>query len=541
MKLSLAVRALVHSATCVLLCACGPAGGTPAAVPQETATTMPWPAETVSYSEVRQASGPGRWYPADPQKLAVMVDTYLAQADVGGGPAHPEGEPIALLVPHAGYIYSGGVAARAYRQLEGVDYDLIVIIGDTHSGNGSVPISVYAAGVFETPLGLVPIDEEVAQALVAADERIEFDREAFTDEHPVENQLPFLQRIYDHFKMVPIVIRDPSLRNIEVLSEALVKALAGKHPLIIGSSDMSHYPTYEDALRVDQATLSALQTLQPEQFMAAMMKSVGQGIPQLVTCLCSQGAVLTTMTVARELGANQATVLGYANSGDSPFGDRSQVVGYGAVMLWHAEGAYEPQPVTFPEPPEPPSEPVPLDSDEQETLLSLARQTISQFLETGTVPPASVTDPNLFQQRGAFVTLEKKGQLRGCIGRLVSQSPLYLTVQYSAISAAVNDARFRPVTPDELDEIEIEISVLSPIRPIGDVDEIEVGRHGLIIVKGERQGVLLPQVAAEEGWDREEYLRQVCLKAGLPEDAWREGAYLFVFTVEVFGEKAADR
>ena len=134
------------------------------------------------------------------------------------------------------------------------------------------------------------------------------------------------------------------------------------------------------------------------------------------------------------------------------------------------------------------------------------------------------------------MTLKRQGELRGCIGHLVPARPLYLTVQNVAISAAIADRRFTPVTREELQDIRIEISVLSPIEPIADVSQIEVGRHGLIIVKGQSQGVLLPQVATEQNWDRNEFLRQICLKAGLPEDAWQEGAQLYVFTAEVFGE-----
>jgi AmmeMemoRadiSam system protein A len=204
-------------------------------------------------------------------------------------------------------------------------------------------------------------------------------------------------------------------------------------------------------------------------------------------------------------------------------------------MFWRGEGNLAS--FTISAPPSPPQEPVPLSSEEREELLVIARQTLTQFLETGAIPHIEVSEPNLFQERGAFVTLKKQGELRGCIGNLVPQRPLYLTVQNVAISAAINDPRFSLVTRKELKDISIEISVLSPIEPIADVSEIEVGRHGLIIVKGQNQGVFLPQVATEQNWDRDELLRQICLKAGLPEDAWQDGAQFYVFTAEVFGEE----
>ncbi|MEA3459713.1 MAG: AmmeMemoRadiSam system protein A, partial [Chloroflexota bacterium] len=334
-------------------------------------------------------------------------------------------------------------------------------------------------------------------------------------------------------RIVPIVFREPSLENARVLSDALVKALAGKKALIVASTDLSHYPPYDEALKVDAATLAAIESMDPQRLLDTADEYMRKGIPNLVTCFCSRGAVLTAMLTAPKLGASQVTVLKYANSGDTPFGDRRQVVGYGAMMFWRGEGSSS----SFAMPAlESPSELAPLNPDERERLLDIARRTITQFLETDTVPTLTITEPGLLQQRGAFVTLKKHGQLRGCIGRLIADGPLYLTVQKMAIEAAVADPRFPPVTPDELPDIEIEISVLSPLEPVKDVSQIEVGKHGLLIVKGRNQGVLLPQVATEQGWDREEFLRGVCRKAELAEDAWKE-VDLYIFTAEVFGEK----
>jgi len=478
---------------------------------------------------VHRCSGAGQWFPADPDELAKMVDAFLAQVE------RVEGEPIAIIVPHAGYAFSGQVAAYAYKQVEGVDYEVIVTIGDTHSGMGSNEIAVYPTGAFETPLGSVPVDGEVAQAIVAADERIAFDPEAFDYEHPIENQLPFLQRVCKGFKIVPIVFREPSLENAQVLSDALIKALAGKKALIVASTDLSHYPPYEDALEVDAATLAAIEAMDPQRLLDTADEYMAKGIPNLVTCFCSRGAALTAMLTAPKLGANQVTVLKYANSGDTPFGGRDQVVGYGAVMFW--KGASGGSRFIMPSAPSPPEGFTSLTREEQDKLLLIARRTIAQFLESGTVPQFEVAEPGLLQQRQVFVTLEKGGQLRGCIGRMTADMPLHLAVQYAAIAAAVNDPRFPSVTSGELEGIEIEISVLSsPMEEVGNINQIEVGRHGLIVAKGDASGLLLPQVATEWGWDREEFLRQTCLKAGLPEDAWQKGAKVYAFTAEVFGE-----
>jgi AmmeMemoRadiSam system protein A len=258
-------------------------------------------------------------------------------------------------------------------------------------------------------------------------------------------------------------------------------------------------------------------------------------VPNLATCACGEGPVLVAMMTAKKLGANHATVLKYANSGDTPFGDRDQVVGYAAVVFWRGEGnapafvAPTPAPV--------PAGSVPLTEEDRQTLLRLARQTLAQFLADETVPWHVPTSPGLLQERGIFVTLTRHGQLRGCRGNLVGGKPLYLGVQQMSIASALEDPRFPPVAQDELDELQIEISVLGPLESVADMDGIQVGVHGLVIVKGDKQGVLLPQVPVQEGWDRAGFLEGLCRKAELPAGCWRQGAQLYSFTAEVFGEE----
>lgn len=479
--------------------------------PAATATPSP-PTAPVEPSVVRPPAVAGTFYPQDAGQLAAMVDSFLEAAD------GTDGEPVALIVPHAGYIYSGWVAAYAFKQLEGTKYDTIVIIGPSHYA-AFEEISVYAEGAFQTPLGYVPIDEEVANALIDADEKIVFQPSVHGPEHSIEVQLPFVQRIYEDFKIVPIIIGQPTEENVEILAEALVQVLGDRKALIIASSDMSHYPEYDDAVRVDNATLAAIETMNPEIVWAKLVANMTNGVVGLSTCLCGEGPVMAVIKAAPRLGANQITILQYANSADSPFveADKSRVVGYGAVMFWH----YEPPAV---------------DTAEKDRLLTLARQSIAQYLEQGTVPEFSDPEPDLLRKSGAFVTLEQRGELRGCIGHILAKQPLYATVQQAAVSAATADPRFAPLTPEELEKISIEISVLSPLKRPTDMEEIEVGRHGLLVAAEGTSGLLLPQVATEEGWTRQEFLRAVCRKAGLPEDAWQRGAALYTFTAIVFSE-----
>lgn len=176
------------------------------------------------------------------------------------------------------------------------------------------------------------------------------------------------------------------------------------------------------------------------------------------------------------------------------------------------------------------------DASERETLLRIAREAIAARLANR---PYSIPDvpPALLRPGGAFVTLHRSGDLRGCIGRIDAPDPLAEVVAECAVSAAIRDPRFPPVTRDELPLLQLEISILTPLEPVGDVSEIDVGRHGLVLRQGFHSGLLLPQVATEWGWDRDTFLAQTCRKAGLPADAWRRGAEIFKFEAEVFGEE----
>jgi AmmeMemoRadiSam system protein B/AmmeMemoRadiSam system protein A len=451
-----------------------------------------------------------------------MVDGLLGQAQLA-----PE-EPIALIVPHAGYVYSGAVAATGFKQLEGHEYEAIVVLGTNHSADFQ-RIAIWPSGAFSTPLGLAPVDSALAQSILAADpQHIVADRSVQLAEHSIEVELPFLLRARASAAaasgenglrgFVPIMIGEPSWENCQALSQALVRVLRGKKALIVASSDMSHYPSYDAALQVDAGTLQAIQSFDPQAVVENTRTWLGRGVENLVCTLCGEGPVLTAMMVAQELGANRAAVLQYANSGDIPGVGKDRVVGYGAVMFWKGETAM-------------------LNPEEQATLLRIARETLQQYLTDQTAPQYQVSEPALKQMNGAFVTLKENGELRGCIGQMRGRQELYRTVQQMAVAAATEDPRFEAVSKEDLAKLEIEISVLSPMERIQSADEIQVGRDGLYIIVGQYSGVLLPQVATEWGWDRDEFLRQVCMKAGLPPDAWqRPDATLYRFSAQVFRE-----
>jgi len=246
---------------------------------------------------------------------------------------------------------------------------------------------------------------------------------------------------------------------------------------------------------------------------------------------------MTALIAAQQMGANQASVLHYANSGDTPVGDRSGVVGYGAVALWQSSNEGSADSFQLPPATAATGGAVPLSVEAQQALLDLARRTAAHFLQTETFPPFYTDDPALLQPMGAYVTYEQDGTLRGCLGRLEGDRPAYLNVQYAAAAAAVADSRFPPVTPEELGGLTIEITLLEPMHQASDPSQIEIGRDGVLMRLGDKGALFLPQVPPDQGWDVQETLINLCRKAGLPDDAWqRPDARFYVFSGQWFGE-----
>jgi AmmeMemoRadiSam system protein A len=301
---------------------------------------------------------------------------------------------------------------------------------------------------------------------------------------------------------------------------------------------------------MDEIALQAITSLDPQAVADAprrcMDLGLGNGDP---LTMCSEGAVMSALMAATELGANKATVLTYANSGDVPIGERDQVVGYGAVALWQAGAEAAPSEsgtagtFALSLPPAPPGEPIELSPEQQEVLLALARDTAREFLASETIPPFETDEPALLQPMGAYVTYEtvdrarKETTLRGCLGRIEGDRPAYLNVQYAAVAAAVADPRFPAITPPELETLTLEITLLEPKRPVNSPEEIQIGRDGVMMrAAGQTGALFLPQVPTDQGWDLEDTLVQLCRKAGLPDDAWQDpDTRFYVFEGQWFG------
>jgi AmmeMemoRadiSam system protein B/AmmeMemoRadiSam system protein A len=492
---------------------------------------------------VRAPAVAGQFYPADPAALRKEIKGYL---DAATPPAIGD-ETIAIVSPHAGYPYSGHVAAWGYKLVAGRSYDAVVVISPSHTEYFPYA-SVFPGAAYRTPLGEVPVDAALAKLIASKSDLVRLDMKGHENrpnrqnEHALEVQLPFLQVALGDFTLVPIVMGDQSRAVVEALGTALGEALRGKHVLIVASSDLSHFHDDAMARKLDGEFQKRLARFDPDALLSALDSDSVEA--------CGGGPVAATEIAARALGATTCVILRYANSGDVT-GDRDRVVGYvSAAMVKESAGSKSgPTSRSASAPPTSPPDAgaskapssragAELTRADKIFLLTLARKTIEAECRGATPAIAPSASPIMKEPRGAFVTLKKDGQLRGCIGYIEAVKPLAETIEEMAKAAAFNDWRFNPVRAEEVPRLEIEISVLSPLSEVRDPSTIVVGTDGLIVSRGSNRGVLLPQVPTEWGWDRETFLEQTCAKAGLPPNAWKEkGTRIESFTADVLSEK----
>ncbi len=275
---------------------------------------------------IRTPWAAGRFYPSDVSELKKTVDRFLKNA------VKPLGEkPLAIISPHAGYIYSGQIAADAFNQAAGYKYNVIVLLGVNHTSPAFAGVSVYP-GDYETPLGIAKTDKELLENLIASGKDVVTEEAVHIREHSIEVLLPFVQTLFPGLRIIAAVVGTPDPELCARFGNTLAKVLKDRNPLIAASSDLSHYPSYQDAVRVDKETLDAVMKIDPNAFQSVLRKQETKGIGNLDTCACGEATILTVMAAAKALGANCGRLISYANSGDVS-GDRSRVVGYGAVMF----------------------------------------------------------------------------------------------------------------------------------------------------------------------------------------------------------------
>lgn len=463
----------------------------------------------------------GKFYPADKNELQGELNMLFDSAS----PLQPS-VVRAIICPHAGYIFSGKIMASAFNQIDYKShYKRVFIIGSSHHKYFN-KAAVYCDGDFIMPYGIEKVDTQFGKMLVEKyPELFTDDRSPHLNEHSIEVLLPLLQyKLKNDYVIIPILLgTSKSLVCKEIAS--ILKPYFTDENLFIISSDFSHYPKYEDAKKVDTLTKNAICANNPDILLTQLTENDRNYIPNLATSLCGWTSVLTLLYITSGSTSFEYHAIDYCNSGDVKFyGDHEKVVGYWAIDVVKKNKQVESFQISH--------------TDKME-LLAISRKTVVEYLRTGEIP--NINEDHLSDTLkincGAFVTLHKDEKLRGCIGCLTGDLPLFKIVQEMSISAATRDHRFVPITSTELSSIDIEISVLSPLKKINDLSEIELGSHGILIEKDDHRGVFLPQVATETGWNKEEFLGHCSSdKAGLDWDGWKS-ATIYIFTATIFGEK----
>jgi AmmeMemoRadiSam system protein B/AmmeMemoRadiSam system protein A len=469
-------------------------------------------------AKVRKPAVAGSWYPGDAEALAKTVDQYLDNT----GPPTTAGRPLAIISPHAGYRYSGQVAASGYRYLRSQSYKRVIVLAFSHRNASSysgvdVPEELTA---FETPLGAVEIDREACDELLKHP-LFESQPDVDRGEHSLELQLPFLQRTLDGFKLVPLYVGRLSESEYAPAAQAILPWV-DDDTLLVASTDFTHYGPRFAYVPFEENVERRLRELADDaadEITECDFDGFQKHLADTGDTICGRGPVALLLRILSMRGGARATRVGFDTSGNLT-GDWLNSVTYQAFVFTRRRSV--------------------LREKVQEEMLKLARKTVARYLTDGTVPEVDADAlPALLREPGAcFVTLENHGRLRGCIGNLSADRPLYQAIVGNAVSAC-RDQRFvnNPVTAAELPDLHIEISYLTPLRRVADPDDIVIGRHGLMIIMGRYRGVLLPQVAARRGWSRDEFLAQTCRKAGLPGDIWKHPqAEIYSFEAEVFGE-----
>ena len=477
-------------------------------------------AALLAAAQVHQVPASPGWFPSEQAPLNKLLDQTFAVAEKRGGGAPPRKKLLALIVPHAGLAYSGSVAASAYRRL--AQPKNVILLGASHR-RALTGVSVPDLEAYATPVGEVKVNRPVVRELKFP----QLPEQQLCD-HSIENQLPFLARVAPAASVVPLYVG--ALGEPELASAARKLAARLKQgDVLIASSDLTHYgeayryvPFPKDDLlpkRLLARTIDlvdAIGTLEAGEF-ESFLASTGD-------TTCGWAPIRLMMAALAQLREDTyLSALDYLASGQLT-GDYSQSVGY-AALAFYPESAFA------------------VSAPDQKKLLASARRTLDEFVSAGQkvrVPvPVEQRSPDLEQSAGVFVTVKKNGRLRGCVGHIFPARPLWDAVADRTLAAAAEDPRFKPLEAKE-GPVALEISLLTPLRRLPDWRQFRVGQGGMILLSG-KSGIILPQIAREMGWNRDQFLENLARKAGLPPEAYRDPrAQLYVYTAQVFGEPGTE-
>jgi AmmeMemoRadiSam system protein B/AmmeMemoRadiSam system protein A len=492
---------------------------------------------------VRRTQYAGTWYEGNGDRLKTQLRNYLHDADdamKSTAEAVPDQQVLALIAPHAGYLYSGKTAAFSYQATQSPSVKRVFVLGPSHhvALHG---VALPAATTFETPIGNLQVDKQTVKELQSYP-LFSVQPDVHKVEHSLELQLPFIRQAFGDVKLVPLVVgvlKDEA--EIRLIAEVL-KGYVSKEDLIVVSSDFTHYgprygytpfPNYsrEKIEQLDKEAYSHLAQADLQGFIDFHNRTEDT-ICGLFPC-----AVLCAMLPPEARGH----LLKYATSQEVVPDDLDNSVSYLSITFTGPQWPENPakrQPI---------SDAIKLSDEEKKSLLTIARRSLEKWVkEKKVLDPRHETDisitPQMKQCFGAFVTLYKKSaddhehrqlhsgkELRGCIGNIWPVRSLYQTIVENAIASSSRDYRFNAVSADELNDVQIEISILTPPRRVPSFKDIVLGTDGIILSKHQHQAVFLPQVPTEFGWDLPETLRQLSLKAGLKDNDWKDGAQYDLF------------
>ena len=472
-------------------------------------------------SHVLKSELAGVWYTDDSRRLAQEVGVYLDASE-----KTVKENVTALILPHAGYRYSGMVAAAGVKQLAGNTYSRVIVIGPSHRIAMADFCSIPDVDAIETPLGQIRIDRQAAERLRQHSFFTSIPL-AHSSEHSVQIELPLLQQALGDFALLPIVCGDLSLNVVREIGQALLDVI-NEDTLVVISSDFTHYGhgfgyvPFEDDIpeNLERLDLGAFRFIERHD-LEGFMDYVGQ----TGATICGRSPISILLSMLSE---NQSVQLLKYNTSGRLTNDWSHCVSYLSAAVtgaWNESGAQKEYEASV------------LSESDKTALLQFARQRICEHVLDYAEPAELDVTPPMQELMGAFVTLHEQGQLRGCIGEIFPERPLHEAIREQAVNAALHDPRFPRVRADELGLIDIEISALTPPHPVASYAEIEIGRHGVVLRKGFRSAVFLPQVAPEQGWGLEETLSHLSMKAGLAPDAWKSDCEFHVFEAIVFSEK----
>ncbi len=458
----------------------------------------------------RKPVAAGRYYPADKETLSKDLSVLFRDCLKPSFDYRVR----AIIAPHAGYVFSGKIAASAFSSVKlNSGIKNIFLIGSSHvmAFEGA---SVYFSGDYITPLGKIPTNMEIANRLKDEYPVFDFPVTAHLQDHSLEVQLPFIQQRFPGVPVIPVIIGTANTATVREIARAL-QPWFNEENLFVISSDFSHYPSWKDASEVDNATSGSILTGNPDTFLQILKLNASKNVKGLVTSMCGWTSGLLLMYLAENDKNLEFRHIDYCNSGDSGYGGKDEVVGYHAIALTEKKASPASKEL---------SGEISFSEEEKDMLFTIARNTIHTMLyENRRYSVDSQSLPkSLKEPLGVFVTLKKDKALRGCIGRFVSSDPLWKVVVESALSSAFDDPRFTPLTREEFSNTDMEITVLGPLKRIKSYKEIILGRHGIYISKDTRSGTMLPQVAVENNWTVEEFLGYTARdKAGIGWEGWK--------------------